>query len=175
MQAYFQEIQDDILHYKERFEVGHITIDKTNEMFHNLSVDILNYLATGDAELFDRAFEYNIMTMNEEFAELIARGVTNEKAQGTLMMFFLRCSEEMLIRNGEIENISLKKLHSIMTAKGYKYPDYISKQKRFALDNLADIVKRMQKFDGTYKQVEYTGEAESFKSLVLGFFTGGKK
>jgi hypothetical protein len=176
MQAYFEEIQEDILHYKERFEIGHITIDKTNEMFHNLSVGILDYLGTGDAELFDRAFEYNIMTMHEEFEELIARGVTNEKAQGTLMMFFLRCAEEMLVRDGKIEHEALGKLHAIMTHKGYKYPDYISTQKRFAIENLADIVKRMQMFDGSYKQPENPKEnEESFMSLILGFLGKGSK
>jgi hypothetical protein len=176
MQAYFEEIQEDILHYKERFEIGHITIDKTNEMFHNLSVGILDYLGTGDAELFDRAFEYNIMTMHEEFEELIARGVTNEKSQGTLMMFFLRCAEEMLIREGKIENEALHKLHSIMTAKGYRYPDYITTQKYFALENLPDIIVRMQKYDGSYKKSEIPIEArESFMSLVSKFFGRGSK
>jgi len=175
MQAYFEEIQEDILHYKERFDVGYITIDKTNTMFANLSSEILHYLGTGDATLFDRAFEYNIQTMHEEFEEVISRGVTNEKAQGTLMMFFLRCAEEMLIREGEIENEFLYKLHSIMTAKGYKYPDYISAQKRFALDNIPDIVKRMQMLDGTYKQPEVSQESqESFISLVSRFFGRGK-
>jgi len=177
MKAYFEEIQEDILHYKERFEVGYITIDKTNEMFHRLSLDILDYLGTGDAELFDRAFEYNIQTMHEEFEDVIARGVTNEKAQGTLMMFFLRCSEEMLIREGEIENSSLNRLHSIMTEKGYKYPGYISFQKDFALEKLPDIIKRMQMLDGTYKKPEFVKEEheESFMSLVSRFFGANSK
>jgi len=175
MQAYFEEIQDDILHYKERFDVGYITIDKTNTMFGNLSSEILHYLGTGDATLFDRAFEYNIQTMHNEFESVIARGVTNEKAQGTLMMFFLRCAEEMLIREGEIKNESLQKLYSIMTAKGYRYPSYIDKQKRFTLDNFPDIIKRMQKFDGTYKEPEVSPESqESFSSLISKLF-GRKK
>ena len=177
MEAYFEEIQEDILHYKERFDVGYITIDKTNEMFRNLSSEILLYLGTGDAELFDRAFEYNIKTMHEEFEEVIARGVTNEKAQGTLMMFFLRCAEEILIREGKIENEALHKLHSIMTAKGYKYPDYISTQKRFTMDKLPDIVKRMQMLDGSYKKPEFSKDEnqESFLSLVSKFFGGGSR
>jgi hypothetical protein len=145
MKEYFEEIQEDILHYKERFNIGYITIDKTNEMFRNLSLDILDYLGRGDAEFFDRAFEYNIQTMHEQFEDVISRGVTNEKAQGTLMMFFLRCAEEMFIRDGKIENQSLNKLHSIMTSKGYRYPDYISTQKRFALDKLPDIIARMER------------------------------
>jgi len=172
MEAYFEEIQDDILHYKERFEKGLITFDKTNEMFKQLSLEILEYLGTGDAVLFDRAFEYNIKTMHEQFEAVIARGVTNDKAQGTLMMFFLRCAEEMRIREGKIENPSLAKLHAIMTAKGYRYPDYITTQKRFALDNLADIVKRMQMLDGTYqppKEPE-NSKAETFGTLVAKFF-----
>jgi len=149
MDAYFEEIQEDILHYKERFAVGYITIDKTNEMFHTLSLEILEYFGTGDASFFDRVFEYNIQTMHEQFEDVIARGVTNEKAQGTLMMFFLRCAEELMIREGEIENPSLKKLHTIMTAKGYKYPEYISFQKNFALERLPDIIKRMEMLKGT--------------------------
>ncbi len=176
MEAYFEEIQDDILHYKERFDLRYIAIDKANEMFRNLSSEILDYLARGDAALFDRAFEYNIKTMHEEFESVIARGVTDEKAQGTLLMFFLRCAEEMLIRDGKIENASLKRLHSIMTAKDYRYPDYISTQKYFALEKLPDIIKRMQILDGSYKQTEFSTEdtQESFISLVSKFFGRGK-
>jgi len=144
MKAYFEEIQDDILHYKQRFEVGYIAFDKINQMFYELTLDILDYLATENPEILNRICEYNIMTMHEQFEDVISRGVTNEKAQGTLMMFFLRCAKEIEIREGKIENESLKKLYEIMTAKGYKYPDYISTQKRFALDRLPDIIARME-------------------------------
>jgi len=177
MEAYFEEIQDDILHYKEKFAVGYVTFDKTNAMFHQLSLEILEYLGTGDAELFDRAFEYNIKTMHGQFEDVIARGVTNENAQGTLLMFFLRCAEEMLIRDAKIENESLNKLHLIMTEKGFRYPEYIAFQKDFALEKLPDIIKRMQILDGTYKQPELPKDhkPESFGSLVLKFFGRGQK
>lgn len=145
MKAYFEEIQEDILHYKERFDVGHVTFDKTNQMFHDLTSDILKYLGTEDPDTLDRICEYNIMTMHEQFEDVISRGVTNEQTQGTLMMFFLRIAKEIEIREGKIKNESLQKLYSIMTAQGYRYPDYIKVQKTFALERLPDIIARMER------------------------------
>jgi len=144
MKAYFKEMQPKILKYIVKFDKNYITFDKTNQMFHDLSVNILNYLVQEDAGTLDKLCEYNVMTMHEQFSEVIENKIANEKAQGTLMMFFLRIGKEIEIRDGDIKNESLKKLYSIMTAKGYKYPDYISTQKRFALDRLPDIIARME-------------------------------
>ncbi len=144
MKPYFKEMQATILEYREKFDTNYITIDKTNQMFRDLSSNILEYLGTEDADFLDTMCEYNIMTMHEQFEEVVKGNVTNEKAQGTLMMFFLRLAEEINIRAGEIENESLNKLHTIMTAKGYKYPDYISSQKTFALERLPDLIARME-------------------------------
>ena len=145
MKAYFEAIQPTILAYREKFDTNYITIDKTNQMFHDLSSRILEYLGTEEPQLLDRIGEYNILTMHEQFEEVVKNSVTNEKAQGTLMMFFLRFAEEVRIREGEIANPDLFKLHTVMTAKGYKYPDYITTQKRFALDRLPDIIARMER------------------------------
>ena len=144
MKPYFKEMQSTILEYREKFDTNYITIDKTNQMFHDLSLNILEYFGTEDADLLDTLCEYNILTMHEQFDEVVKNNVTNEKAQGTLMMFFLRSAEEIKVRAGKIENESLNKLHIIMTAKGYKYPAYISAQKRFALERLPDLIARME-------------------------------
>ena len=144
MKPYFKEMQATILEYREKFDTNYITIDKTNQMFHDLSSNILEYFGTEDADLLDTLCEYNILTMHEQFEEVVKSSVTNEKAQGTLMMFFLRSAEEIKIRSGKIENESLNKLHMIMTTKGYKYPDYVSAQKRFALERLPVLIARME-------------------------------
>ncbi|MEN8146486.1 MAG: hypothetical protein ABFR02_02575 [Campylobacterota bacterium] len=59
-------------------------------------------------------------------------------------VFFLRAAQEIKIKVGEIENESLHKLYMIMTAKGYKYPDYISSQKRYALERLPEVLARVE-------------------------------
>ncbi|MGB5964685.1 MAG: hypothetical protein WBF77_04925 [Sulfurimonadaceae bacterium] len=144
MKPYFKEMQATILEYREKFDTDYITIDKTNQMFHDLSSNILEYFGTEDAELLDSLCEYNIITMHEQFEKVVEGNLTNEKAQGILMMFFLRSAKEIEIRAGKIENESLNKLYMIMTAKGYKYPDYISTQKRFALERLPEVIARIE-------------------------------
>ncbi len=145
MKPYFKEMQTTILEYREKFDENYITIDKTNQMFHDLSSNILEYFGTEDAELLDTICEHTALTMNEQFEKVVKGNKTDEKAQGILMVFFLRSAQEIKIKVGEIENESLHKLYTIMTAKGYKYPDYISSQKRYALDRLPEVLERIEK------------------------------
>ena len=146
MKPYFHEMQATILEYREKFDTNYITIDKTNQMFRDLSSNILEYFGTQDAETLDRICEYTISTMSGEFDQVVQGNKTNEKAQGVLMMFFLRAAQEIKFKVGDIENEALHKLHTIMTAKGYKYPDYILSQKRFAFDRLPEVLERIEKF-----------------------------
>ena len=139
-------MQAAILEYREKFDTNYITIDKTNQMFHDLSSNILEYFGTQDSETLDRMCEYTISTMSGEFEQVVHGNKTNEKAQGVLMMFFLRAAQEIKFKVGEIENEALHKLHTVMTAKGYKYPDYILSQKRFAFDRLPEVLERIEKF-----------------------------
>ena len=145
MKPYFQEIQATILAYREKFDTNYIPIDKTNQMFHDLSSNILEYFGTENANTLDTICEHTALTMNEQFEKVVKGNETNEKAQGILMVFFLRSAQEIKIKAGEIENESLHKLYTIMTAKGYKYPDYISSQKRYALDRLPEVLERIEK------------------------------
>jgi len=139
-------MQAAILEYREKFDTNYITIDKTNQMFHDLSSSILKYFGTEDAETLDAICEHTILTMHGEFEKVVKGSITNEKAQGTLMMFFLRSAQEIKIKVGEIENESLFKLHLVMTEKGYKYPDYILSQKRYAFDRLPEVLERIEKY-----------------------------
>ena len=145
MKPYFKELQTTILEYREKFDTNYITIDKTNQMFHDLSSNILEYFGTEDADLLDSICEHTALTMNEQFENVVNGNKTDEKAQGILMVFFLRSAQEIKIKAGEIENESLHKLYTIMTAKGYKYPDYISSQKRYAVDRLPEVLERIEK------------------------------
>ncbi len=143
MEVFFKNIQPDILAYREKLDKNNVTIDKTNLMFLNLILDILNYLGTEDASKLDEMCEYNIMTMKSEFKEIIFGDAVNEKAQAVLLTFFLRVAKEMSVKYKTIENEHLAKLFNIMTSKDFKYPSYIKSQKEFALENMPDNIKRM--------------------------------
>lgn len=143
MLAYFKDIQPDILAYREKLDKNNVTIDKTNLMFLNLILDILNYLGTEDANKLDELCEYNILTMREEFNSVICGNAVDEKAQSILLTFFLRIANEMKIKYQKIENENLCKLYDLMTSKDFKYPSYIKSQKNFALENMPDNIKRM--------------------------------
>jgi len=145
MKPYFKEMQATILEYREKFDTDYITIDKTNQMFHDLSSNILEYFGSEDADHLDTICEHTVLTMQGQFEKVVKGNQTNENAQGILMVFFLRSAQEIMIKVGEIENESLHKLYTIMTAKGYKYPDYISSQKRYALDRLPEVLERIEK------------------------------
>ncbi len=142
--SYFENIQKDILTYKDHLDKNNITIDKTNKMFLELILDILNYLGTEDPKKLDEQCEYNIMTMKENFESVIYGSSVDEKTQGFLLTFFLRIAKEMEVKYKNIENESLAKLFSIMTSKDFKYPSYIKDQKSFALENMPDNIKRME-------------------------------
>ena len=144
MNGFFKPLQVEIAHYQKNLAQHNLVCDKTNQMFLELNLNILSYLAKEDALKLDVFGEYNILTMGTEFVEVIRSGKTDEKAQAVLLMFFLRFAEEMKIKYGSIANTSLQKLHAIMTAKGYKYPDYISAQRRFALERLSVLIRRRE-------------------------------
>jgi len=144
MLAYFKQIQPDILAYKEKLDKNNVTIDKTNLMFLNLILDILNFLGTEDADKLDEQCEYNILTMRKEFEGVIHSDAVNEKTQAILLTFFLRIAKEMEIKYKKIENEKLEKLYTLMTSKDFKYPSYIKDQKNFALESMPENIKRME-------------------------------
>ncbi|DAB27363.1 MAG: hypothetical protein A2513_11170 [Sulfurimonas sp. RIFOXYD12_FULL_33_39] len=141
---YFKNIQSDILAYKEKLDKNNVTIDKTNLMFLNLILDILEYLGTEDANNLDEQCEYNIMTMRKEFEGVIHSDAVNEKAQAILLTFFLRVAKEMEVKYKKIDNEYLQTLYSLMTSKDFKYPSYIKSQKTFALDKMPENIRRME-------------------------------
>lgn len=143
MLPYFKERQDDIMAYKQHLKKNNMVIDKTNMMFLNLTLNILNFLATEDAEKLDDLCEYNILTMHKEFEAVVYNNTINEKAQAVLITFFLRIGKEIKVKYDKIENKYIKELYDILTAKGYKYPDYIGSQKNFALEKMPANIKRM--------------------------------
>ena len=145
MKPYFKEMQTRVLEYREKFDTNYITIDKTNQMFHDLSSNILEYFGTEDPEHLDTVCEHTAQTMHKQFEKVVKGSEVNENAQGILMVFFLRAAQEIKIKVGEIENESLLKLYTVMTAKGYKYPDYISSQKRYAIERLPEVLERIEK------------------------------
>ncbi len=142
--SFFKPLQAEIAQYQRRLAQHNLVCDKTNKMFLELNLNILGYMAQEDALKLDMWGEYNIVTMGDEFIEVIRSGKTDEKAQAVLLMFFLRFAEEMKIKYGTIHNSSLQKLHAVMTAKGYKYPEYISAQRRFALERLSVLIRRRE-------------------------------
>ncbi len=144
MSSFFKPLQAELALYHKKLAQHNLVCDKTNQMFLELNLNILSYMAQEDAFKLDVWGEYNIITMGKEFVEVIRSGKTDEKAQAVLLMFFLRFAEEMKIKYGSIENASLQKLHSIMTAKGYKYPEYIAAQRRFALERLSVLIRRRE-------------------------------
>ncbi|OHE03836.1 hypothetical protein, partial [Sulfurimonas sp. RIFOXYB12_FULL_35_9] len=141
---YFKKIQPDILIYREKLDKNSVTIDKTNLMFLNLILNILDYLAKEDADKLDSQCEYNVLTMHKEFEGIIYGNAVNEKAQAILLTFFLRIAKEMDVKYQKIENKDLSKLYEIMTSKDFRYPSYIKDQKNFALENMPDNIKRME-------------------------------
>ena len=143
MLAYFHEVQPQILLYKERLEKNNMVIDKTNLLFLNLILNILNYLGSENPEKLDELCEYNVLTMRKEFEGVIRNEAVNEKAQSILLTFFLRIAKEMEIKYKQIENEDLQKLFTLLTSKDFKLPSYIKDQKSFALESMPDNVKRM--------------------------------
>ncbi len=146
MLPYFKDRQADILKYKDYLDKNNTIIDKTNMMFLDLILNILNYLGTEDADKLDDLCEYNILTMNKEFEGVIYNNIINEKSQATLLTFFLRIAKEIEVKNGEVESEYLEKLYSIMTSRDFKYHDYIGSQKSFALEKMPENIKRMLYF-----------------------------
>jgi hypothetical protein len=144
MSNFFKSLQADISTYRERLFKNNIVCDKTNQMFLDLNLNILDFLAQEEGEKLDEWYDYNIETMGGEFTKIIKGGSTNETSQGTLLMFFLRLAQEMKVKYGTIYNSDLEKLYTIMTSKGYKYPLYINSQKDFALDRMREIIERRE-------------------------------
>ncbi|MDD2652868.1 MAG: hypothetical protein PHX44_07445 [Sulfurimonas sp.] len=143
MLAYFKERQPQILLYKEKLEKNNMVIDKTNLLFLNLILNILNYLGTENPQKLDELCEYNVLTMRQEFENIIYSDAVNEKAESVLLTFFLRIAKEMEIKHKRIENEDLQKLFTLLTSKDFKLPSYIKDQKSFALENMPDNIKRM--------------------------------
>jgi len=146
MLVYFQTKQNDILEYKNILDKNNVVIDKTNKMFLDLILNILNYLATENPELLDDLCEYNIMTMHEQFEEVLESKAINEKAQSILLTFFLRIAKEIDVKKQKIEQEDLNKLYTLMTSKKFRYPSYINTQKNFALEKMPENIKRMLYF-----------------------------
>ena len=145
MSSYFKELQSDIAIYADKLCKNNVAIDKTNLMFLELLVKILDYLATEDADKLDEQCEYNILTMGKEFEAVINGDTVSEKAQAVLITFFLRIAKELEVRYKIIENEYLNDLYYLMTSKGYKYPNYIDAQKNFALDKMPENIARMER------------------------------
>ena len=143
MLAYFHDVQPEILAYKERLEKNNMVIDKTNLLFLNLILSILNYLGSENPEKLDELCEYNVLTMRKEFEGVIRNEAVNEKAQAVLLTFFLRIAKEMEIKYKQIENEDLQELFTLLTSKDFKLPSYIKDQKSFALESMPDNIKRM--------------------------------
>ena len=142
-EPYFKNIQKDILSFKEYLEKNNMTIDKTNKMFLDLILDILEYFGTEDPDKLDEMCEYNVLTMRKEFENVIYKTSVSEKVETVLLTFFLRIAKEMEVKYQKIENTSLAKLYSLMTSKDFKLPSYIKSQKVFALDAMPENIKRM--------------------------------
>lgn len=143
MLAYFHNVQPEILAYREKLEKNNMVIDKTNLLFLNLILNILNYLGHENPEKLDELCEYNVLTMRQEFEGVIRNEAVNEKAQSILLTFFLRIAKEMEIKYKQIENEDLQELFTLLTSKEFKLPSYIKSQKSFALENMPDNIKRM--------------------------------
>ena len=146
MLPYFKNKQSEIIIYKEFLDKNNVVIDKTNKIFLDLILNILNYLGTEDPKKLDNLCEYNIMTMHEQFEEVIEGSIINEKAQAILLTFFLRLAKEMDIKYQAIQNEDLSKLYTMMTSRDFKYPSYIGTQKNFALEKMPENIKRMLYF-----------------------------
>lgn len=143
-EKYFENIQKDILIYRDYLREHNVVIDKTNKIFLELILDILGYLGSEDPSKLDEVCEYNILTMKKEFESVIYSTLVDEKRQAILLIFFLRIAKEMEVKYKTIENEYFKKLYTLLTSKDYKYPSYIKDQKEFTLENMPDNIKRMQ-------------------------------
>lgn len=144
MSSFFTPLQADLLSYKESLKNNNVVIDKTNLMFLELNLKILEFLGTEDPLKLDEWCDYNILTMGDEFLKVITGTSTGEKAQGVLTIFFLRIAQEMKVKYETIYNEDLEELYSIMTSRGYKYSEFISKQKHFSLDFMTEIIARRE-------------------------------
>lgn len=143
-EKYFENIQKDILIYRDYLHEHNVVIDKTNKIFLELILDILGYLGSEDPSRLDEVCEYNILTMKKEFESVIYSDLVDEKRQAILLIFFLRIAKEMEVKYKTIENEHFNKLYTLLTSKEYKYPSYIKDQKEFALENMPDNIKRME-------------------------------
>ncbi len=144
MIVFFKPLQKNILAFRDKLDAESIVFDQTNKMFLDLDLNILEYLGTEDSDKLDEWCEYNIRTMRQEFTEVINNQIINDKAQSTLLMFFLRIAKEMEVKYGSIENEHLRELYRIITSKEYRYPDYIKAQKNFALEIMPDKIEWME-------------------------------
>ncbi len=144
MTPYFKSRQADIAAYADKLSKNNMAIDKTNQMFIELSVKILKYLASEDPDKLDMQCEYNVLTMGKEFENVIRGDSVGEKVQTVLLTFFLRIAKEMEVKYNKIDNEYLQELFDIMTSKKYKYPNYIGSQKEFALEKMPSNIKRME-------------------------------
>ncbi len=144
MTPYFKSRQADIAAYADKLSKNNMAIDKTNQMFIELSVKILKYLASEDPDKLDMQCEYNVLTMGKEFENVIRGDSVGEKVQTVLLTFFLRIAKEMDVKYNKIDNEYLQELFDIMTSKKYKYPNYIGSQKEFALEKMPSNIKRME-------------------------------
>lgn len=142
-EPYFKNIQKDILSFRDYLEEHNMTIDKTNKMFLDLILDILEYFGTEDPDKLDELCEYNILTMRKEFENVIYKTSVSEKVEAVLLTFFLRIAKEMDVKYQTIENESLSRLYSLISSKDYKLPSYIKSQKVFALDAMPENIRRM--------------------------------
>ena len=145
MAGFFAPLQEDILKLKEKLSQTNLAFDKTNQMFLQLNLNLLEYFASEDPQKLDIWCEYNIKTMHEQFENIVKNQLTDEKSQGVLLMFFFRIAKEIQVKYSKIENRYLEQLYTIMTSKGYKYPSYIDFQKNFALEKMPENIKRHER------------------------------
>lgn len=143
-EIYFENKQKDIIAYKDYLYRHNVVIDRTNKVFLDLILDILNYLGNEDPKKLDAMCEYNILTMKKEFESVIYSTLVDEKRQAILLIFFLRIAKEMEVKYKIVENEYFRKLYKLLTSKDYKYPSYIKDQKEFALENMPENIQRME-------------------------------
>lgn len=141
---FFEPLQESILHFRVKLENENIVIDKTNQMFLDLNLNLLEFVGTHNPQELDTLFEYSARTMGNEFTKVIQMQSIGEKAQAVLLMFFLRLANENKVRPTPIQNPHLDALYEIMNKGGYKYPPYIQSQRDFANEQVGEKVKRME-------------------------------
>lgn len=143
-EIYFENKQKDIIAYRDYLYKHNVVIDRTNKVFLDLILDILNYLGNEDPKKLDEMCEYNILTMKKEFESVIYSTLVDEKRQAILLIFFLRIAKEMEVKYKIVENEYFRKLYKLLTSKDYKYPSYIKDQKEFAFENMPENIQRME-------------------------------